>query len=152
MPDEGITLRDINWRTAFPFTNLFRGFRVAVHPSKLFLALLAIAFLWCGGLILDAIWPAKYKVTATDEAPPGFVYEDPYLRNNALLRPYDLGQTPRPPERRLGVFETFFEYEVQQANNVLMFDWGRGPFESIWRFIAVGPGWLWTQHWVFALL
>ncbi len=52
MPDEAVSSRDINWRETFPFTHLFRAFRVAVHPSKLILALVALGCLWCGGLIL----------------------------------------------------------------------------------------------------
>ena len=41
MADEAQTIRSINWREVFPFTNLFKAFRVAVHPSKLVLALTA---------------------------------------------------------------------------------------------------------------
>ena len=52
-----VTLRAINWREAFPFTNIFRAFRVAVHPSKLVLGLLALLTLYAGGRILDGIWP-----------------------------------------------------------------------------------------------
>jgi hypothetical protein len=40
-----------------------------------------------------------------------------------------------------------------QANRVLMFKGGfNGPFESIWEFVAVGPLWLWSNHWLFAIL
>jgi hypothetical protein len=54
-------LRAINWREVFPFTNIFRSFRVAVHPSKLVLGLLALLMLYLGGRILDAVWPQKYQ-------------------------------------------------------------------------------------------
>ncbi|QOV87428.1 DUF1542 domain-containing protein [Humisphaera borealis] len=50
-------LRSINWREVFPFTNIFRGFRIAVHPSKLVLGLLALLSLYLGGRVMDAIWP-----------------------------------------------------------------------------------------------
>ena len=66
MSDEAVSLRDINWRETFPFTHLFRAFRVAVHPSKLILALVALGFLWCGGLILDAVWFHDYRVTSVE--------------------------------------------------------------------------------------
>ena len=51
-----VSIRHIDWPTAFPFTNLFRGFRLAVHPSKLLLALAAVFLLYTGGRILDGLW------------------------------------------------------------------------------------------------
>jgi hypothetical protein len=57
-----IVLRSINWREVFPFTNIFRGFRIAVHPSKLVLGLLALLTLYIGGRALDWIWPWSSKV------------------------------------------------------------------------------------------
>src|ERR1700744_3685073 len=57
MADDPLTLRRIEWREGFPFTNLFRAFRVAVHPSKLALGLLLLILLYVGGRVLDACWP-----------------------------------------------------------------------------------------------
>src|SRR5436305_3919461 len=75
MADEPLTIRGINWRETFPFTNLFRAFRVAIHPSKIVLALVALLLLYVGGRILDGVWPLH------DRAVPGEVaaYEA-YLR------------------------------------------------------------------------
>src|SRR4051812_29032807 len=53
------TIRSINWREVFPFLHIFRAFRVAVHPSKLVLGLLALLTLYAGGRILDGIWPTN---------------------------------------------------------------------------------------------
>ncbi len=58
---EPVTLRQIDWAAAFPFTNLFRGFRLAVHPSKLLLALTAVLLLYTGGRILDGLWMEGHK-------------------------------------------------------------------------------------------
>src|SRR5436305_493844 len=60
----GQVLRGINWREAFPFTHLFRTFRIAIHPSKLILALVALLLLYVGGRVLDGLWPTEYLVTA----------------------------------------------------------------------------------------
>lgn len=57
MPDEPQLVRGIDWKSAFPFTLIFRSFRVAIHPSKLILALLALLLIYFGGRVLDAIWP-----------------------------------------------------------------------------------------------
>ncbi|MFA5864507.1 MAG: hypothetical protein WC975_07440 [Phycisphaerae bacterium] len=50
-----VTLESINWREAFPFTNLFRTFRLAIHPSKLLLALVAVLICYTGGRFLDLV-------------------------------------------------------------------------------------------------
>ncbi len=60
MADEPQVIRGINWRETFPFTHLFRAFRVAVHPSKLVLGLVLLLGIYTGGRILDGIWPARH--------------------------------------------------------------------------------------------
>jgi hypothetical protein len=60
MADESpATLRSINWRESLPFTQIFRAFRVAIHPSKLMLALAALLCLYLGGRVLDMMWPIQ---------------------------------------------------------------------------------------------
>jgi hypothetical protein len=61
MPDEPQAIRAIDWKSAFPFTLIFRSFRVAIHPSKLVLALLALVLIYFGGRIMDAVWPAQHR-------------------------------------------------------------------------------------------
>ena len=65
-------IRSIHWREVFPFLHLFRAFRVAVHPSKLVLGLLALLTLYTGGRILDGLWPtsglANYREADAYEA------------------------------------------------------------------------------------
>src|SRR3954470_7308628 len=55
-----LVLRGINWRETFPFTHLFRAFRIAVHPSKLMLGLVTLLSLYVGGRLLDGLWPARF--------------------------------------------------------------------------------------------
>jgi hypothetical protein len=154
MADETVTLGDINWREAFPFTHLFRAFRVAVHPSKLLIALVALGCLWCGGLILDVLWPARFQVTA--EQRTALWGRDVAAMDEAMERlPAEIRAINRLnlPEPNQGVFHTFFDYEVYQANHVLMFRWAPySPFEASWLFVARGPLWLWSTHWFFAIL
>ena len=68
MADEPQQIRGINWRETFPFTHLFRAFRIAVHPSKLMLGLIALLALYAGGRLLDALWSPRHL------AVPGEVY------------------------------------------------------------------------------
>ncbi len=67
MADEPLSIRGIHWREALPFTHLFRAFRVAIHPSKILLALATLLLLYAGGHVLDVLWPVQ------DRAVPGEV-------------------------------------------------------------------------------
>src|SRR5204863_6959287 len=61
MADESHVVRGINWRETFPFTQIFRAFRVAIHPTKLILALVALIAIYFGGWLLDSIWPVQSR-------------------------------------------------------------------------------------------
>ncbi|MGH7178125.1 MAG: hypothetical protein ACREJC_12155, partial [Tepidisphaeraceae bacterium] len=78
MADESTVVRGIDWRATFPFTQIFRSFRIAIHPSKLVLALLALLLVYTGGRFLDAIWPVSYR------AAPGEMVEYEQARKNGL--------------------------------------------------------------------
>ena len=56
MADEPHVIRGINWRETFPFTNIFRSFRIAIHPSKILLALVGLLLIYIGGRVLDGLW------------------------------------------------------------------------------------------------
>ena len=185
MADEGQVIHGINWRETFPFTNLFRSFRIAIHPSKLVLALGLLLLLYLGGRVLDAIWPDKYSAT------PGAVqiYEQsvwggnaaaaramrrfpgmgaaPWMRDiDGIALPDFTGFAAAQEAReaqvpRVGIFISFFEYEIAQVNNVsssvLAGNWlgamgGTGVLPSVANFLVVGPGWLFTQHPLYGVL
>lgn len=83
MPDEPQLVKGIDWKSAFPFTLIFRSFRVAIHPSKLVLALVALILIYMGGRVLDTIWPVRHRAvpneiaiyqTARAEADPGATF------------------------------------------------------------------------------
>jgi hypothetical protein len=69
MAEETQQVRGIRWREVFPFTHLFRAFRVAIHPSKLMLGLIALLCLYGGGRLLDGLWASRHL------AVPGEVYD-----------------------------------------------------------------------------
>src|SRR5436190_19377663 len=66
MADEPQVIRGIDWKATFPFVSLFRGFRVAIHPSKLILALVALMLIYFGGKVLDGIWPRDYRAVPNE--------------------------------------------------------------------------------------
>ncbi len=68
MAEEPLTIRGISWRQTFPFVNIFRAFRVAVHPSKLVLALAALILLYISGQVLDALWVVSDRAVPEEVA------------------------------------------------------------------------------------
>jgi hypothetical protein len=144
MADEqhGIMIRSIDWREVFPFTHLFRAFRVAVHPSKLILALVALLAIYVGGNVLDKIWPSDYLV------PWG---GDEQLRVLPL-------EPPKSPDAKQGIFFTFFTYEVHCVDDVVRGFTGLGPVhrygpgDAAYGFFVTGFQWLFTNHFLYALL
>ncbi len=60
MPEQPNELRRIIWSECFPFTHLFRTFKLAVHPNKLVLALVAVLLTGLWGWLLDVTWSAKH--------------------------------------------------------------------------------------------
>jgi len=56
MAEEKQQLQGIDWQETFAFTNVFRSFRLAIHPSKLVLAFAGLAICFIAGLALDRLW------------------------------------------------------------------------------------------------
>src|SRR5207248_10282864 len=71
MADETHVIRGINWRETFPFTQIFRAFRVAIHPTKLMLALAALLALYIGGRARDFVWPVQSRSVPAYVDPSG---------------------------------------------------------------------------------
>jgi len=65
-PQAGQVVRAIQWREVFPFTHIFRSFKVAIHPSKLGLALLGLLLIYAGGRFLDAVWPRSHRAVPNE--------------------------------------------------------------------------------------
>jgi len=56
MADDRNEIRHVNWAEVFGFTQIFKGFRLAIHPSKLALAFAAIALTWLAAHGLQLAW------------------------------------------------------------------------------------------------
>jgi hypothetical protein len=143
MAEEPQAIRGINWRDTFPFTNLFRTFRIAIHPSKLGLALLLLLTFYVGGRVLDGVWPNQYKpmATATPE-----IYERP--------APVEVGAAELMAPRQ-GIFSWFLQYESSQINRIAMGVLGLSPAAvaaGVVNFIILGPATVIINNPVFAIL
>lgn len=51
-----VLVEQADWRTLLPFLRLFDAFRMAIHPSKMLLALMLVLLTYLGGLGLDLVW------------------------------------------------------------------------------------------------
>ena len=69
------TVNSVNWASVLDFTHVFRGFRLAINPAKLILALLAIIAIYVAGRGFDALWGNQVYV---DEI-QGFATEQPQM-------------------------------------------------------------------------
>jgi len=58
MAEQPTELRRINWTEVFGFVHIFRTFRLAVHPSKVGLALVGVVATVVVGFVMDRIWQA----------------------------------------------------------------------------------------------
>src|SRR5438874_1457058 len=51
-----VTVNNVNWANVLDFAHVFRGFRLAINPAKLLLALLAILAIYVAGRGFDVLW------------------------------------------------------------------------------------------------
>jgi len=59
-------LRGIDWRSCFPFTRIFGTFQLAVHPSKLAMALAAVVLTALWGFALDGLYFGANRPLASE--------------------------------------------------------------------------------------
>ena len=76
MADDQHELRSVNWAEMFAFTHIFKSWQMAIHPSKLILALAAILVVYGAGRLMDGIWGAAGRRVVGDEI-AGYVVVGP---------------------------------------------------------------------------
>lgn len=69
MAQEQQELRGVNWNEVFSFTQIFKSFRMAIHPSKLALASMALVVVLLSMLILDLVWGVGGQYVQNQEIP-----------------------------------------------------------------------------------
>src|SRR3954469_12201526 len=101
MPDDARVIQGIDWRRTFPFTHIFRSFRIAIHPSKLLLALLGLVLLYLGGRVLDGIWPERHQALYQDVVGGAGVDEIRIYENTYTRAQYETALTGMSQRRGL---------------------------------------------------
>ena len=56
MADEQHLVRGVSWNEVFGFSHIFKSFKMAIHPTKILLALIAIVVTFVLGMVMDRIW------------------------------------------------------------------------------------------------
>ncbi len=69
MADEKVELRDVNFRQLLPWTEIFRGFQVALDPKKLLLAAAGILVMWFGWWVISGIFFNSRKEPVESDYP-----------------------------------------------------------------------------------
>ena len=146
------TLDQVDYASAFRFTRLFECFRIAIHPSRLLLALLLIVLLYIGGRVMDLMWgPAvvqnelqRYVALPADE-----------------FRGWYVGATGVPGAGEQGIFRTALEMELRLFDQIIAhaidLDFGfhhlqpgtPAAADSVigsLRVLVLIPAWLWQVH------
>lgn len=68
MAEQPQIIHGIQWRQTLPVTHIFRSFRIAIHPSKVLLALVALLLVYVTGRGLDAVWPNSERAVPNEIA------------------------------------------------------------------------------------
>ncbi|MBN2563843.1 MAG: hypothetical protein JXQ75_23255 [Phycisphaerae bacterium] len=158
MTDEPQELRRISWAECFGFTQLFRAFRLAIHPTKLLLALFGILATYGTGRVLDAVWPTSYRpaaAAASGEAVSELSYfltAEGGARQATVewLQTRDLSK----PEQRTGVFKLLLDHgrdSIRLTTDAVMAADVRGLVGAAW-FCVMGIVWLFAMHPVYGIL
>ncbi|MHC4982477.1 MAG: SLC5/6 family protein [Planctomycetota bacterium] len=93
MADNQQELRGVNWNEVFSFSHIFKSFRMAIHMSKLLLALAAIVVIFLAGWCMDRIWSVGGGYARVDEISAYFLSPSNlfYDRKEGWLEARDVG-------------------------------------------------------------
>lgn len=148
-----VRVEGLDWRGLFPFLLIFNSFRMAIHPAKLFLALLMVVMTYLGGLALDSIWgdrvfPGEVEYYL-ERSPEDYAGWTAWMENSEL------------PVEMTGVFETMLHYELLAFRDLMVsavsLDFGfdgillprqesGGVMGALGAMVIDIPAWMYTTH------
>jgi hypothetical protein len=144
MNEDYRTIRAVDWRGLFPFLHLFRSFRIAIHPSKILLAMCFLLTVYGAGRLMDAVWLGLA---------PSHTYYTP-RQFDFLPEMYDRVITGDSASRS-GPFDIFLKYELTQLDELTRAVLFISPLDVLYRVFRVvftGPGWGFRMHGLYATL
>ncbi|MBI5762916.1 MAG: hypothetical protein HZA51_05255 [Planctomycetes bacterium] len=142
MSEDATEPRPFNWPECCAFTQLFRAFKLAIHPTKIILAFAGIFATYMAGRVLDATW--ANESCAVVSANTHMSELDQFLVGGRSHTKEWISQTQDAKDvRRAGVFSLLMRHARvatnQIAGGVLSLDLGRvlggiisGPIALTW--------------------
>lgn len=115
MADEPQALRNVNWNEVFSFTQIFKSFKMAIHPSKLLLCLAGLVVMFATGVVLDKIWSIGGGYVMPDEI---------------------IGHATRPSEQFDRAKERWEDYERRRNAAAQLVQKADGQFKDLSDFIS----------------
>lgn len=155
-----LRVEELDWPRLFPFLRLFESFRMAVHPTKLLLALQLVVLLWVGGQLLNVLWGARVYPGEFDQYARAGKVED-------FHQWVEVQRKWQSPEQMEGIFQTAWHQGVGSFQRLvtaaLQLRLGLDPLGrrgmatdpdsvvgAMYEMAVTLPGWLWHAHrWFF---
>lgn len=100
MAEEKVELRSLDWRHLFPWTEIFRGFQIALDPKKLILAAAGMLLMALGWWVLAALFYSTRTEPTSDNNPDAYPNQQAFEaardhRRKWLLLHQAAGNSPR---------------------------------------------------------
>jgi len=136
-PHHHVTVAEVIWNRVLEFTYLFRGFRLAINPAKIVVALLAILAIYCAGRVFDLAWgPRVYEneieTYQTTKAEQFKMYREQKLENretqlkrklsiasveppNVVIQPEEADALARRPRAAMAKLTEFYTQIFRRA-------------------------------------
>lgn len=128
------------------FPNIFRSFKIAVHPKSLIIASLAVCLIWAAGITMDFI--KKTVVASSSDRNELSVY----ISNPSMLKPYI--QKNKDNNLRQGVFKTTASFTFKKSHlaisSLLTFNIARAAAEIGEYFRAMT--WAFRYHMMYCII
>lgn len=155
-----VHVEQADWRTLLPFVRLFRGFRMAIHPARLGLALALVVLTYLGGLGMDVAWGPQVYPDEIDR----FLHlpSEEYAQWRDGMAEQRDGAEAVADDPRIGVFRALLEAQgrafEQLIHSATRLNFGLTGFLAGEGFRAGGvlgalsimilgvPGWLLTTY------
>jgi hypothetical protein len=124
MAEDKVDGREVNWRQVLPWTEIFRGFGIALDLNKLLLAAGGIVATWVGWWLLSVVfgalytaqptWPSSYQQSASSTAEAFKTFKRERNRWNLMREAAGVGQSDEVYEVP-DIAETAEEYDAVKA-------------------------------------
>ena len=134
MADDGTEIQSIDWRRCFPFLEILRSFRMAVHPANLILCFVGLALSFGVAVLVDQL-PAPVGHTSEQVYRASFFEHVHHIATTTLCGDWSL---PYVAGKTWDDFLTFLMGPVSAASDIVTLAaayWERTPWFALMNTI-----------------